>query len=384
MSAAKTFATGLGLFAIVFAAAYGALWAFDQQRARQDKEPIILKTNTPALLPSQAAPGALPDFRVASDRILKSVVSIDTIIEGEWFNRRFTQPGGAGSGVVLTEDGFIVTNNHVVTLGGRRLADRIVVTFSDGKSNEARIVGRDPRSDLAVLKVERNDLTPIQLGDSDATEVGQWAIAAGNPLGFAQTISVGVISSKGRPLATGDYAIFVDGIQTDAAINQGNSGGALCDAQGRLIGINTMIASTNNGNIGIGFAIPVNRVKKVVDEIIQFGRARYGRVGIAVRRDSSVLQLPRARAELRRLTNSPAEPPTQGVLIQEVFPGGPAAAANIRPLDIITEINGQPMRTTEDYQVFMSDRKPGDVLQIRIWSAGQTRVARVTLDEATT
>ncbi len=381
MSIGKSIGKGMALFAIVFAGAYGAMVWFNQTKGTE-KPLIVYKSDPGANLAVQNA-GALPDFRSAVQKILPSVVSIDTLVQGEnWFGEQVIEPTGSGSGVVLSQNGYIVTNNHVVTNGGRRVADRIIVKFKDGTSEEATIVGRDPRSDLAVLKVNRNDLTPVTVGDSAKLEVGEWTIAAGNPLGFEHTISVGVVSSIGRPLQSSDSAIFVDGIQTDAAINQGNSGGALCDSEGRLIGINTMIATTDQGSIGIGFAIPANRVRAVVDDIIKFGRARYGRVGVSVRRDSSILTIPRARQQLMEIVGTTTEPPEEGVLVQQVFDGGPAARAGLKPLDIILSIDGKETKETRDYQVIMANKKPGDQIKLKVWSAGQAKDLTVTLDDA--
>lgn len=369
---------GVGLFGVVFAA---SLVAFKVGASSQSPTVYRIGPSTVASVEVQNAAKSLPDFRAAAKKILPSVVSVTTLMEGEnWFGERYIEPSGTGSGVVLSSNGHIVTNNHVVTAGGNRMADKILVKFSDGTTAEAKVIGTDKRSDIAVLQVKHAGLTPIEVGDSDTLEVGQWAIAAGNPLGFEQTVSVGIVSNTKRPLKTDDYAIFVDGIQTDAAINHGNSGGALCDSQGRLIGINTMIASTDQGSVGIGFAIPVNRVKAVVDEILKFGRARYGRIGIAVRSDSSILSIPQIRARLKSQTGAQTDPPTEGVIVSQVFQG-PAAQAGLQALDIILEINGQPMRATEDYQVFMADKKPGAKLTVKVWSRGETKTLTITLGD---
>lgn len=382
MKTGQVLLIGVGIFGTVFAA---SLLAFNFVDSANKSNPTYLVKNesTPSIAVQNAAKG-LPDFRTAAKEILPSIVSITTLMEGEnWFGERYTEPSGSGSGVVLSKSGHIVTNNHVVTSGGRRLADKIIVKFSNGDTAEAKVIGTDPRSDIAVLQVQTKNLTPIITGDSDAIEVGQWVIAAGNPLGFEQTVSVGIVSNKGRPLKSEDYAIFIDGIQTDAAINKGNSGGALCDSEGRLIGINTMIASTDQGSVGIGFAIPVNRVQSVVDEIIKYGRARYGRIGIAVRSDSSILAIPQIRERLKAQVGAENEPPSQGVIVSQVFEG-PAAQAGLRSLDIITDINGKPMKATEDYQVFMADKKPGDQLKISFWTQGQTKTATITLADGQT
>ncbi|MDI9635093.1 trypsin-like peptidase domain-containing protein [Kamptonema cortianum] len=382
MEASKSILKGAGLFLLVFSAVYGGLWLYDKQKGEQP--PLIYRVEQPIAVNSQNS-GAIPaDFRASVKKILPSIVSIDTLVAGEdFFGRRFISPTGSGSGVVLSADGYIVTNNHVVTVNnGRRAVDRVIVKFDDGKSVEAKIIGRDPRADVAVLKVDKAGLQPIAIGDSSSLEVGQWVIAAGNPLGFEHTISVGVVSSIGRPLQSQANAVFVDGIQTDAAINQGNSGGALCDAQGRLIGINTMIASTDQGSVGIGFAIPANRVRQVVDDLIKFGRARYGRIGISVRSDSSILSMANVRRELMRQVGASTEPPSTGVLILDVFMNGPAYKAGLRPLDVIQSLNGKAVSSTMDYQIFMADKKPGEKIQVKVWSAGQTKTVTVTLDEA--
>jgi len=311
------------------------------------------------------------------------VVSIDTQSQGEdFFGRRFVQQSGSGSGVVISEDGYVVTNNHVVSDRGRQV-DRVAVVFSDGKSLEAEIVGRDPRSDIAVLKVNQNGLKPISIGNSDKLEIGEWVIAAGNPLGYRNTISVGVVSSKGRPLAAEDSAIFVDGIQTDAAINQGNSGGALCDANGNLVGINVAIASNSGGSIGIGFAIPVNRMKAVVDDIIKDGFVKYGTTGFFVRDDSGlILNLNRYRQQLKRAVGTDAEPPQEGVVIGQIASGSPAARVGIRTLDVILSVNGKAMKELKDYQVFIADKRPGEKLEVKLWSAGTEKTVSVVLAES--
>jgi S1-C subfamily serine protease len=369
---------GLGIFAVVFAGTWTAL-KFKPQA--QTADPILIPTVTAPTLEVQNAAKTLPDFRAAAKVILPSIVSITTLVEGEnWFGERFIEPSGSGSGVVLSKSGHIITNYHVIS-SNRRQAARILVKFSDGKTSEAKLIGSDSRSDIAVLKVERPDLTPIQVGDSTKLEVGEWVVAAGNPLGFEQTVSVGIVSSKGRPLKSDDYAIFVDGIQTDAAINKGNSGGALCDAQGRLVGINTLIASTDQGSIGIGFAIPVNRVQSVVDEILKYGRARYGRIGLIIHNNSNLLAIERFRQQFARQVGSESEPPSKGIVIARVLEG-PAAEAGIQPLDIITKIDDKPMDEIENYQVFMANKKPGEKLTISVWRQGQTKAITVTLTEA--
>lgn len=327
------------------------------------------------------------DFRGAVKVILPSVVSIDTIVEGtNYFNERVQRKAQSGSGVVTSEDGYIVTNAHVVlidTFGGeKRPADGVNVTLSDGRVVGAKIVGYDTRSDLAVLKVEAKNLDPIEMGDSSTLEVGQWVVAVGNPLGYENTVSVGVVSSINRPLPMGDRAVFIDGIQTDAAINMGNSGGALCNAEGQLVGINTAIASIGGGNIGLAFAIPVKRMATVVDDIIKKGRPVYGTLGVRVYQPYSMIRDARTRKQLVELTKSPSEPPQNGIIVDEVDPSGGAGNAGLKSLDVVTEMDGKPINSIEDFLIVISPKRPGDKVELTIWSKGKVRKATATLQEA--
>ena len=315
------------------------------------------------------------------------MVSIDTQVEGQnYFGEYVVQDYAQGSGVVIAAEGYIVTNNHVVRanvgFGRTQIADKVRVTFSDGKSYPAKVVGTDPRSDLAVLKIERAGLVPIEMGDSSKVEVGQWVVAVGNPLGFENTLSVGVVSNIGRQLPGTGNAVFIDGIQTDAAINHGNSGGALCTADGALVGISSSIATTTNANIGIGFAIPVNRMQQVVDDIVKFGYAKYGQMGVSILPRPGVLGVPEARAELKRLTNSPSEPPSAGAVVRDVQAGSVAAIAGMKDFDVITEINGKKIEDVEDFQKILSPLRPGAVVDCKVWSAGQMKTVKVSLSDA--
>jgi S1-C subfamily serine protease len=237
-----------------FVGVFGALQAdkyIDRTRALRTLE---TGTNSSLFKPisytGEAVQGAPFDFRAAAKKIHGSVVSVDRFEQGRtWFDDRVVEAQtGTGSGVIVSDTGLIVTNNHVV-----EDAQRVRVRLADGRSVDAKVLGTDPRSDLAVLKVEKASVSPIEMGTSKDVEVGQWVLAVGNPLGFDHTVSVGVVSSLKRNLPVGRMGL-VDAIQTDAAINPGNSGGALCDAQGRLIGINSAIASSTGQSVGIGFA----------------------------------------------------------------------------------------------------------------------------------
>jgi putative serine protease PepD len=375
-------------FAIGLACLVGALAAFQVDRLLRDDLPWraaeldapILDT-IPAMPVAQVTDGVMPDFRAAARRLIPSVVSIDTraTLTG-WLGETFTRPLGSGSGVVLTADGYILTNNHVLRGPGGRLASQVRVQFSDGSSASARIVGTDPRADLAVLRVARTGLRPAELARSRDMEVGQWVIAVGNPLDVGQTVSVGVVSGLNRNLET-EQGVLVGTIQTDAAINPGNSGGALANANGAVIGINTAIASTTGGSIGIGFAIPIERAKRVAEDIIRFGRPMYGTIGVQWNPRSGLLRHDQTRRELAELTG--AEPPRDGVVIRRVAPGSPAEAAGLRPADVVLAVDGKPLREPNDLLIALYDKRPGESVRLRVWQRGTVREVQVTLRDLT-
>jgi S1-C subfamily serine protease len=370
-------------------AAFSAVVAAYKTRALWDRPspPAVLVGNRQAqgvLLP--AASGGAVDFRATAKTVLPSVVSIDTVVQGRNFrNQQFEQKASSGSGVVISADGYVVTNNHVLEVenfGRRMRVNGVYATLSDGRVVAATIVGTDPRSDLAVLKVEAKGLQPVAIGDATKLEVGEWVVAVGNPLGYENTVSVGVVSSVNRPLPGNRQAVFIDGIQTDAAINMGNSGGALCNAAGQLVGINTAIASIGGGNIGLGFAIPVNRMNQVVQDILEHGRARYGTMGVTLYQPYSLIRNPDARRQLQDMTGAPSEPPRDGVIVDDVVEGGPAEQAGIAPLDVVTRVNGRAVQSLEDFLVVMSPLRPGAKVALRVWSKGKERSVELTLADA--
>ena len=340
-------------------------------------------TGTPAVFApasgSTVAAGAPFDFAAAAKKANPSVVSIDqyrNMAQGDFWGNRgpsVEREVGQGSGVILSADGYLVTNNHVVEGGSR-----FVVHLSDGRTLQAKLVGEpDPRSDLAVLKVEGKGLTPIELAPEGSVQVGQWVLAVGNPLGFSNTVSAGVVSSLKRDLPVGEAGL-VNAIQTDAAINPGNSGGALCDAQGRLIGINSAIASGNGGSVGLGFAIPVERVKTVVDSIVKNGRVDYAGLGIERYPDDNALANPENRQEIAQRTNAD-NVPEKGVLVTRAL--NASAGRTFQPLDIITGIDGKPVSRFFDLNKALLDRKPGDHVKVTLWSKGQKKTVDVTLQD---
>src|SRR6266480_7282380 len=242
--------------------------------------------------------------------------------------RRFRNPrdeelvqNSLGSGVIVTSEGHIITNNHVVTDRQGRPVDQIEVQLSDGQTKKARLVGADEQVDLAVLKIDEPGVKPLKLADSDTVQPGDFVLAIGNPLGFEETVTDGIISSKGRPNRSD---VFADLLQTNAAINPGNSGGPLINLRGEVIGINTVIASTTGGSQGLGFAIPSNTVRMALESLLKQGRIIRGYLGIQARA---------AQPGQRGADN-------EGVVVEEILPGSPAAEAQLQPGDVVRKFNG--------------------------------------------
>ena len=371
--------TILGIGVAIFAGVLGAL-QIDHYLERKDDRPVLNFETRPsgAVQPVALEPvaGAPFDFRAAAKKVNPSVVAIDRynrVSRGFLGDDSVVAETGQGSGVILDKSGIIVTNNHVV-----ERAEQVKVRLSDNRTLDAKVLGTDPRSDLAVLKVTASNLVPIEMGDRENIEIGQWVMAVGNPLGFSNTLSVGVISSLKRNLPVGQQGL-VDAIQTDAAINPGNSGGALCDDQGRLIGINSAIATPSRGSVGIGFAIPVDRVKTVVADIVKLGYARYAGLGINYDpRLDGALSDPRFQAQLAQVTNSENVPNT-GIVVRGAT--GSAQQAGLKEYDVLLAIDGQPVEGTFDLNKALIPHKPGDTVSIKFWSRGQVKTAKIKLQE---
>lgn len=364
-------------FVVVFTAVSLAL-RWDKYNEMSRLGQIWSAPEVPAKLTSGQVPvsgDSLADFRSAAKKAMPSVVSIDTArqVEDMW-QGSVTVPQGQGSGVIISPDGYIVSNAHVV--GNATL---IRVELADERSFQAKVVGVDPRSDLALLKVDANGLQAIELGDSDTVEIGQWVMALGNPLGFENTLSVGVISALGRELPTGDTTTLINAIQTDAAINPGNSGGALCDAQGRLIGINTAIASQTGNSVGLGFSIPVARVREVVNGIRTKGYVPYAGLGINFASAELDLRNPNVRAVLIRRFGMDPNLPKEGVLVADATPSSPAGRAGIGEGSVILAINGKTVSDAREYSRVMLERKPGEKVRVKFWAGGREKEAEITL-----
>ncbi len=279
-----------------------------------------------------------------------------------FFGPNFQQPRrqpekrvGQGSGFIISSDGYILTNNHVVDS-----ADKITVVLKDGRKMDAKVIGTDPESEVAVIKVEGKDLPTIELGDSDSLEIGEWVIAVGNPFGLAETVTVGVVSAKGRQigLTEGGYEDF---IQTDAAINPGNSGGPLLDIDGRAIGINTAIISQSGGYMGIGLAVPINMAKAVKDQLMASGKVTRSYIGIMMNPDGITPEL----AESFGLKDK------AGILITDVEKDSPADKAGIKQGDIILEYNGNPITNNESFRNAIALLAPGTEIKLQLFRDGK-------------
>jgi len=303
------------------------------------------------------APAGLPQFEEGSplERF------------NEFFGRDedgFRQEGSLGSGFVISADGLVITNNHVI-----ENADEITCVFSDGREIRAELVGTDPETDVAVLKLDTSEtLAFVELADSDTAEVGDWVMAIGNPFGFGGSVSAGIISAQNR--ATGGR--YDDFIQTDAAINRGNSGGPLFNLAGEVVGVNTAIISPTGGSIGIGFAIPANMVKRIADQLIEFGELRRGWLGVSVQGiDSDIARSYGVEGD-------------DGVIVTRVEEGGPAADAQLQVGDLIRTFNGEVVADQRALTRIVADAGVGAQVELGIVRDRRSRMLEVTLGELDT
>lgn len=325
-------------------------------------------------------------FMGVADAVLPSVVEVNVlqVVQQqpqslfEYFFGNPEEQGqrqrqGLGSGVIVRTDGdtvYVVTNYHVV-----READQISVVLSDGRDFEASLVGGDQRTDLALLEFTSSDGIPvIELGNSDDARTGQWVIAVGNPFGFESTVTAGIVSAVGRTAQPGTpIGGFTEYIQTDAAVNPGNSGGALVDLDGRLLGINTWIASQSGGSVGLGFAIPVNVVRSAVDDFIEEGRIVYGWLGVTATNAGS-RALPGLMEDLGVADAS-------GVLIDNVHTASPASDGGIMPGDYVTAVNGSSVANATEFARSVGGNRPGTDVSFSLVRDGEEREVTITLDE---
>jgi serine protease Do len=288
----------------------------------------------------------------------------------DFFGDRFGAPQprqriqrGLGSGVIITKDGYILTNHHVIDG-----AEEIRIELTNNRGYDAKVIGDDPRSDLAVLKIDANDLPMLTLGDSDRVRVGDVVLAVGNPLGIGQTVTAGIISAKGRSTGLSDGS-FESFLQTDAPINQGNSGGALVSTAGELVGINSQIVSPTGGNIGIGFAIPANMARSVAEQLIKSGKVRRGYLGVTVQAVTSDMAASLGLKDVR------------GVIVNNIERGSPAERAGLKQGDVITVINGVQIEDGNSLRNIVASAGPGAEVTMTILRDGREQQLRATLTE---
>ncbi|MDR0669549.1 MAG: Do family serine endopeptidase [Treponema sp.] len=358
-----------------------------QRTALAEESPVIIPEDALAI-----AEGLQTSFRFVAKKVLPSVVEIKTVsirrqqvpnypgIPWEFFfgpqegnpnsQEREYRSQGMGSGIIVRHDGdtyYVLTNNHVV-----EEATEISLVVVDGTEYKATLVGTDERKDLAMVSIKTNDSLPVAvLGDSDAVEVGDWAIAVGNPLGFMSSVTMGVVSAVGR--TGGPAGNINDFIQTDTSINQGNSGGALVNIRGEVIGINTWIASNNNsgGSVGLGFAIPINNAKRAIEDFISSGSASYGWLGV------SLVDMNRDFLQAMSLEGQ------RGAFASQVFIDSPADKGGIKPGDFITHVDGKETRDSSSLTRVVGDLRAGDDAVFTVIRGGQAQDIRVRIEKRT-
>ncbi|WP_273444412.1 S1C family serine protease [Neolewinella agarilytica] len=376
----RLFAAALGggiLAAVLVLAAVGGRKAAVQPATSTDMAPaaapLSVQNETPMLVAddSEAFPELpLPvDLRAAARVATPTVVHITAHNGGRrreavkaLFNRGDDDEpmiaGGEGSGVIYTSNGYLITNNHVV-----ETATEIIVTTTDRRTFPASMVGADPKSDLAVLKIEANDLPFLELADSDAAEPGQWVLAVGSPLGLTSTVTAGIVSAKGRSIQLFPELDAIESfLQTDAAVNPGNSGGPLVTADGKLLGINTAIASRTGRFQGYSFAIPINLVRRIADDIIEYGSFQRAFLGV------EISTLTRSDVKRLKLKNR-----TEGVVVDAIFAGGSAETAGLLVNDLIIGIGERPIRDLPELTEFIGRAKVGETLNLKVVRNGLVR-----------
>jgi len=341
--------------------------------AREQGVVLRQETSTPVMMPAvashaDAAKKAMPavvNIYTSKEMRQRSPLADDALLRRYFPDLAERMPRqrvtSLGSGVIVAREGFVLTNHHVIDG-----ADDIQLVLHDGRRIGAHVRGVDPESDLAVLKADASDLPAITFGAIDHVQVGDTVLAIGNPFGFGNTVTSGIVSALGRnhlPINQGG-STYQDFIQTDAAINLGNSGGALVDAAGNLIGINSMIFSQSGGSLGIGFAIPVSIARNVLEQIIRDGEVTRGWLGI----------------EPQELSDGAMRGPQEGgVAIRDVKPGGPAERAGIHTRDIVVDVGGKPTRDTQTLLNRIAELAPGSAIKVKIWRNGSVQDVDVTV-----
>ncbi|MCX8112851.1 MAG: trypsin-like peptidase domain-containing protein [Bacteroidia bacterium] len=331
---------------------------------RQRENPISSPTPPPLYLqPARWEVHPPVDFTIAAQIAMPAVVHIRTQTKSDLpsFHRFFLEEDeggyipGSGSGVIISPDGYIITCNHVI-----EKAARLQVTLYDNRTFRASVVGTDPSTDLALLKIDATDLPYMEFGDSDQLRVGDWVLAVGNPFNLTSTVTAGIVSAKGRTLGLLREKFPVESfIQTDAAVNPGNSGGALVSLEGKLVGINTAIASMTGTFAGYSFAVPSSIARKVVEDLRQYGKVQRALLGVMIET---------LTPEQQKEVDAPV---SQGAYIRDVYGGSAAEEAGIRPGDVIVEIDGRPIRSSAELTELVARHRPGDRIKIGYYRNGK-------------
>jgi len=363
------------LIATLFIALFGALAGLFIYTRFLDRNDLVIGTDKErkeieenARYTSIAPQSGVNDFTFAAENTVHAVVHVKTkaTVSSSYQNplyEFFYGPGasqprevrGSGSGVIVTDDGYIVTNNHVI-----EDADEVEVTHNDKRTFSAEVVGRDPSTDIALLKIKASGLTFIKFGDSDAIRLGEWVLAVGNPFNLTSTVTAGIVSARGRSLNLLDNQYRIESfIQTDAAVNMGNSGGALVNTRGELIGITTAIFSPTGTYSGNSFAVPSSIVRKVYEDLKQFGEVQRGLLGVNITDVTSDI----AKSENLKDVN--------GVYVTGVVADGAARAAGLAEKDVIIAINGEPVQTTSELQEKVNRYRPGDKVEVTYLRKGR-------------
>lgn len=326
-------------------------------------KPVLFAFFIASLGFSDEAGAQFPSFADLAEKLTPSVVNISSFSQSETENGEGNTPlsESLGSGFIIDGNGYIITNNHVVDK-----AESISITLSDNTKTEARVIGKDPKTDLALIKIEtKRPLNAVKFGDSDEIRVGDWVLAIGNPFGLGSSVTAGIVSAKSRDIESGPYDSF---IQTDASINQGNSGGPMFNLQGEVIGISSAIFSTTGASQGVGFAIPANLAGWVISQLKEHGEVKRGWIGIKIQPNTP------------EIADSLGISANQGVVVSGVTEQGPAQKAGLQAGDIVLSFNRQPIDNTKNLSRLIAETKIGTPAPIEIWRSGQKQTLTVPIE----
>ena len=326
-------------------------------------KPVLFAFFIASLGFSGEAGAQFPSFADLAEKLTPSVVNISSFSQSETGNGEGNTPlsESLGSGFIIDGNGYIITNNHVVDK-----AESISITLSDNTKTEARVIGKDPKTDLALIKIEtKRPLNAVKFGDSDKIRVGDWVLAIGNPFGLGSSVTAGIVSAKSRDIESGPYDSF---IQTDASINQGNSGGPMFNLQGEVIGISSAIFSTTGASQGVGFAIPANLAGWVISQLKEHGEVKRGWIGIKIQPNTP------------EIADSLGISANQGVVVSGITEQGPAQKAGLQAGDIVLSFNRQPIDNTKNLSRLIAETKIGTPAPIEIWRSGQKQTLTVPIE----